>query len=180
MTSTEEEDWKVKELQEAGRSPIIVAKRPHRPQVLSHYIEPDLIPDSTFDLDVIFRERGNVLYTRKSDSSVRLAPVRFALSRRQYTNQVTPKSYTLTIPSMERLPKPPDFACPIELSIMRLSTFPTTRCDDAVEAIGGNFRISLDMDCGYWQVTLSPSVRGKTASFVPDNKKRFPSCLWDT
>jgi hypothetical protein len=29
------------------------------------------------------------------------------------------------------------------------------------------------MDCGYWQVTLSPSAHGKTAFFVPDGKKRF-------
>jgi hypothetical protein len=59
-TSTKEEGWKLKELQEAGRSPIIVAKSPHRPQVLSHYIEPDaiLIPSWIQHLDVFFEKEG--------------------------------------------------------------------------------------------------------------------------
>ena len=63
----DEQQWKVKELQKAGRSPILAVTRPLRPQVLSHCVEPDFTPDSTFDLDVLFRERRHVLYARTSN-----------------------------------------------------------------------------------------------------------------
>ena len=66
-TASEEEEQKAKELQAAGLRPVVLEKRPYRPQVQSRYIEPDFIPDTTSNLDVLFRESGNVLYAQKPE-----------------------------------------------------------------------------------------------------------------
>ena len=58
-------------------------------------------------------------------------------------------------------------------SVTRPFTFPTPRCDDAVEAIFGRYRIQGDLNCGYWQIKLTDMAKPKTAFFVPEGKKRF-------
>ena len=72
-TASEEEKQKAKELQAAGLRPVVLEKLPYRPQVQSRYIEPDFIPDTTSNLDVLFRESGNVLYAQKPELQYLLA-----------------------------------------------------------------------------------------------------------
>ena len=51
--------------------------------------------------------------------------------------------------------------------------FPTRRCDDAANSISGKYFIIMDLDCGYWQITLTKSSREKTGFFVPNGKKHW-------
>ena len=58
--------------------------------------------------------------------------------------------------------------------ITRPFTFPSRRCDDAATDIGpANFFITMDLDSGYWQVSVVPESRDKLAFFVPDGKKHW-------
>ena len=58
--------------------------------------------------------------------------------------------------------------------ITRPFTFPSRRCDDAVTDIGpAQFFITMDLDSGYWQVSVVPESREKLAFFVPDGKKHW-------
>jgi hypothetical protein len=58
--------------------------------------------------------------------------------------------------------------------ITRPFRFPFRRCDDAVLNIGnGRYRISIDMDSGYWQVIVERRSRPKLAFFGPDEKLRW-------
>jgi hypothetical protein len=55
----------------------------------------------------------------------------------------------------------------------RLFRFPTPRCDEAVRGIRGNYFITMDLDCGYWQVQLDKASRDKTAFYTPEGKKHW-------
>jgi hypothetical protein len=58
-------------------------------------------------------------------------------------------------------------------AVTRPFRFPTPRCDDAVRGIRGNYFITKDLDCGYWQVKLDKMSQEKTAFYVPDGKKHW-------
>jgi hypothetical protein len=49
----------------------------------------------------------------------------------------------------------------------------TPRCNDAVRGIQGNYFITMDLDCGYWQVQLDKALRGKTSFYMPKGKKHW-------
>jgi RNase H-like domain found in reverse transcriptase/Integrase zinc binding domain/Reverse transcriptase (RNA-dependent DNA polymerase) len=59
--------------------------------------------------------------------------------------------------------------------ITRPFKFPIPRCDDAVMDISprAKYFISFDLDSGYWQISLEPTSRSKTAFFTPSGKKRW-------
>jgi hypothetical protein len=48
-------------------------------------------------------------------------------------------------------------------AVTRPFRFPTPRCDNAVRGIRGNCFITMDLDCGYWQVKLDKMSQEKTA-----------------
>jgi hypothetical protein len=58
-------------------------------------------------------------------------------------------------------------------AVTRPFRFPTPRCDDAVRGIRGNYFITMDLDCGYWQMKLDKQSQEKTAFYVPDGKKHW-------
>jgi len=62
--------------------------------------------------------------------------------------------------------------------LTRPFTFPFRRCNDAVLYLGrARYRISLDLDCGYWQVPVEQRSRPKLAFFTPEEKlhwKKMP------
>jgi hypothetical protein len=51
--------------------------------------------------------------------------------------------------------------------------YPTPPCDDAVRGIRGNFFITMDLDCRYWQVALDKASQDKTAFYTPSGKKHW-------
>jgi hypothetical protein len=60
--------------------------------------------------------------------------------------------------------------------ITRPFTFPVTRCDEAVDRVGdAKYVITMDLDAGYWQVSMNQASRPKSAFFIPGGKKRFRS-----
>lgn len=55
--------------------------------------------------------------------------------------------------------------------VTRPFRFPFRRCDEAVLAIEtAKYRISIDMDSGYWQIPVEPQSRPKLAFFTPSEK----------
>ena len=55
--------------------------------------------------------------------------------------------------------------------IIRIHRFPYRRCDDTILHIGkSSFRISIDLDSGYWQVPVDKASRPKL-EFFGDRKK---------
>ena len=60
-------------------------------------------------------------------------------------------------------------------TITRPYAYPIPRCDDAVTDIGPEARyfIKLDLDSGYWQVTVEKQSRDRLAFFTPTGKKHF-------
>jgi Reverse transcriptase (RNA-dependent DNA polymerase) len=59
--------------------------------------------------------------------------------------------------------------------ITRPFKFPIPRCDNAVMDISlrAKYFISFDLDSGYWQISLEPTSRPKTAFFTPSGKKHW-------
>ena len=59
-------------------------------------------------------------------------------------------------------------------AITRPFLFPVRRCDDAIEMVGAAlYIITMDLDAGYWQMTLRESSRAKTAFYISRGKKRW-------
>ena len=61
--------------------------------------------------------------------------------------------------------------------VTRPFKFPIRRCEDAILHIGkAAFRITIDMDSGYWQVPVEERSRPKLAFFGAGEKLRF-TCM---
>jgi hypothetical protein len=58
-------------------------------------------------------------------------------------------------------------------AVTRPFRFPTPRCDDPVRGIRSNYFLTMDLDCGYWQVKLDKMSQEKTVFYVTDGKKHW-------
>ena len=62
--------------------------------------------------------------------------------------------------------------------ITRIHRFPYRRCNDDILHIGkASFRISIDLDSGYWQVPVDKDSRSKLAFFGDREKLRWAGML---
>ena len=72
-SATKEEEERAAKLStlDPKAKPVHVEKRLWRPQVTSQYKEPDCIPDSTSDLEILYKDYGNTIWTTKTELSPR-------------------------------------------------------------------------------------------------------------